>query len=80
MGVLLLTNDGELNQELSNQSKEVEKTYQVQLDRISYAGYQKKLPHGKWRFLTDNEIRRLKFLTRRKSTFYYSKAVEFGVL
>jgi len=41
MGVLLLTNDGELNQELSNQSKEVEKIHQVQLELVSYAGYQK---------------------------------------
>ena len=41
MGVLLLTNDGELNQELSHPSKEVEKIYQVTFDRVSYAGYQK---------------------------------------
>jgi 23S rRNA pseudouridine2605 synthase len=132
MGVLLLTNDGELNQELSHPSKEVEKIYQVQLDkevkqsdiealangveledgpihcdtiayvhelakdevgveihsgknrivrrmfehlgytvikldRVSYAGLTKKnLPRGKWRFLTDNEIRRLKYFDKTK--------------
>lgn len=132
MGVLLLTNDGELNQELSHPSKEVEKIYQVQLDkdvkqehmetlangveledgmihcdtiafvhelakdevgveihsgknrivrrmfehlgytvikldRVSYAGLTKKnLPRGKWRFLTENEIRRLKYFDKPK--------------
>jgi len=31
------------------------------LDRVYYAGLTKKnLPRGKWRFLTDNEIRNLK--------------------
>lgn len=134
MGVLLLTNDGELNQELSHPSKEVEKIYQVQLDkavkqehmeilangveledgmiycdtiayvhelakdevgveihsgknrivrrmfehlgytvikldRVSYAGLTKKnLPRGKWRFLTDNEIRRLKYFDKPKKS------------
>jgi 23S rRNA pseudouridine2605 synthase len=39
----------------------------IKLDRVSYAGLTKKnLPRGKWRFLTDNEIRRLKYFDKPK--------------
>ena len=133
-GVILLTNDGELTQELTHPSREIEKIYQVRLnkpvtsehmsmladgieledgmihcdqvayvheltkdevgvqihsgrnrivrrmfehlgyevtklDRVSFSGLTKKdLPRGKWRILKPDEVRRLKYFNKTKTT------------
>lgn len=46
MGVLLITNDGDLAQDLTHPSKEVEKIYQVQLNKMVSAEHMEQLASG----------------------------------